>query len=86
MKIEEQELKTLQEFDKEKTDIIFNLGQIKIEINNLERRINELKEIENATLARFEELSKKVQKSSEELEEKYGSGIINLQTGEITQK
>lgn len=86
MKIEEQELKTLQEFDKEKTNIIFNLGQIKIEINNLEKRINELKEIENVTLTKFEELSKSVQKSSEKLEEKYGSGIINLQTGEITEK
>lgn len=84
--IEEQELKVLQEFDQEKSEIIFNLGQIKVEIFSLERRINELKEIESSTFDKLEELSKKIQKSSIELEEKYGSGIVNLKTGEITSK
>ena len=84
--LNEEELKKLQEFDKQKTDLIFTLGQIRIEINSLEDRINELKVIETSTFDKFNTLARDIKDSSDELEKKYGTGIVNLQTGEITLK
>ena len=84
--LNEEELKQLQDFDKEKSGLIFALGQIRIEIGSLEERINELKVIETSTFDKFSTLAKNIKESSDELEKKYGSGVVDLQTGEITLK
>lgn len=82
--ISQEELKQLQNLDKTKSDAIFKLGQIKIELLFLEKRVNEIKDVELTVLNEFEGIVYDINKISKELEEKYGTGVINLQTGVIT--
>lgn len=83
-KITQEELEKLQSLDKSKYDIIFKIGQIKLEVSFLQKRIGELNEIEKEILHEYDIISTNINDISKELEEKYGNGVINLQTGLIT--
>tara|TARA_Y100000389_G_C17414036_1_gene492626 strand:- start:1284 stop:1544 length:261 start_codon:yes stop_codon:yes gene_type:complete len=77
IKLSEEELKTLKDYQKKQNQITFNLGNVDIQKAILEGQRSTI--LEN--LANLQEESNKTAK---ELQDKYGDGNINLETGEFT--
>jgi len=76
-KLSEKELQLLSSYQTKNNDIIFSLGSI--ELNKMVQ--SEKKE---ELFKNFKELQKEQDITAKELEEKYGSGNINLTNGEIS--
>ena len=76
-KLSEKELQLLNSYQTKNNDIIFSLGSI--ELNKMVQ--SEQKE---ELFKNFKELQKEQGITAKELEEKYGSGNINLTNGEIS--
>jgi hypothetical protein len=76
-KLSEKELQLLNSYQTKNNDIIFSLGSI--ELNKMVQ--NEKKE---ELFKNFKELQKEQDITAKGLEEKYGSGNINLTNGEIS--
>jgi|TARA_B100001094_G_scaffold298033_1_gene321597 hypothetical protein len=77
--LSEKEVSLLKSYQQRNSDIIFSLGNI--ELNKMVQ--NEQKE---ELFKVFKELQKEQNNTAKELEEKYGSGSINLETKEIISK
>lgn len=77
IKLSEEELKTLKGYQTKQNQITFNLGNVDIQKAILEGQRSTI--LEN--LANLQEESNKTAK---ELQDKYGDGNINLETGEFT--
>ena len=76
IKLSEEELKTLKGYQQRQNQITFNLGNLDIQKAILEAQRNQI--LEN--LANVQEAANKTAK---ELQEKYGDGNIDLETGEF---
>ena len=77
IKLSEEELKTLRDYQQTKNQITFDLGNVDIQRAILEgQRSSILDELAN--------LQEKSNKTAKELQDKYGEGNINLKTGEFT--
>lgn len=70
IKLSEKELQTLNELQTKGNQLIFTLGQIEAQKTSI---FNQIQEVQNKN----DEIGK-------ELQEKYGDGNINLETGEFT--
>jgi flagellar biosynthesis chaperone FliJ len=70
MKLSEKELQKLKELQTKGNELIFSLGQIEAQKASVFNQIQEVQEEQN--------------KLGKELQEKYGDGNINLETGEFT--
>ena len=77
IKLTQEELKQLTEVKEKRDQIVYNLGQVDIQRAMLEGQRSSI--LEN--LAKLQEEETKVGK---ELQEKYGNGNINIETGEFT--
>jgi|TARA_R110000737_G_scaffold220022_1_gene235917 hypothetical protein len=77
VKLEEKELEVLREYQSKQNNITFNLGNVDIQKAILEGQRSQI--LEN--LANLQEESNKTAK---ELQDKYGDGNIDLETGEFT--
>jgi|TARA_B110000967_G_C18744894_1_gene489708 hypothetical protein len=77
IKLSEEELKTLRSYQQKQTQITFNLGNVDIQKAILEGQRSVI--LEN--LANLQEESNKTAK---DLQDKYGEGNIDLETGEFT--
>jgi predicted nuclease with TOPRIM domain len=73
----EEELNQLREFQTKNNEILNTLGQIEVQKAILEGNSTSL-------LSEMADLREKQNKMSKELQEKYGDGNINLDTGEFT--
>ena len=76
-KLEEQELKQLQNFQQESEILVSQLGQISFQKLQLEKQEEFLKQ-------KFNELTNKELEISQVLKEKYGNVNIDIKTGELT--
>ena len=76
-KLEEQELKQLQDFQQNSEILISQLGQISFQKLQLEKQEEILKQ-------KFNQLSESELQISTELKEKYGDISIDIKTGELT--
>ena len=76
-KLSQEELKSLKENQKEYSDLIFKLGQTDVQRSILEGQRSEI-------LSQIGDLQEKQNKIAKDLQEKYGDGNINLETGEFT--
>jgi hypothetical protein len=76
-KLEEQELKQLQNFQQESEILISQLGQISFQKLQLEKQEEFLKQ-------KFNQLNEEEVLISKNLKEKYGNVNIDLKTGELT--
>lgn len=76
-KLEEQELKQLQNFQQESEILISQLGQISFQKLQLEKQENFLKQ-------KFDQLTEEEVLISKNLKEKYGNVNIDIKTGELT--
>jgi len=73
----QEELTQLTNLQNQQNDLIMNLGSVEYRIFLLEQN----KEIFKAQILELEKLNNEL---GQQLTEKYGSGNINLETGEIT--
>jgi len=76
-KLLKEEINTLQEFQVKNNEIIGGLGTVEIRIDALKKQKIEL-------LEEFNKLSKDQNKTAKKLEDKYGTGNIDLDKGEFT--
>ena len=76
-KLSEQEIQDLKEFQIKNNQIAMSLGQIEIQKVILENQKNEL-------VNKLAELQETQTKLGKELQDKYGIGSINIETGEFT--
>tara|TARA_B110000977_G_C11062449_1_gene486503 strand:+ start:1986 stop:2240 length:255 start_codon:yes stop_codon:yes gene_type:complete len=77
IKLSEEELKVLQGFQDEQNQITFELGNVDIQNAILEGQ-------RSTVLGKLADLQEKSNKTAKELQDKYGDGNINLDTGEVT--
>lgn len=75
-KLTQEELQRIQQLQNQSQAIVSELGTIEISRMNLDARYNAAKDALNALREAEQGLAK-------ELQEKYGDGTINLDTGEI---
>lgn len=71
------ELSKLQEFRNKDNQLVFNLGQTELQIQGLEEQKDQILEAAKQLAAERNEFG-------QTLTEKYGSGTINIETGEIS--
>lgn len=71
-----EEVENLTSLQQQQNDLILQLGQVEYQLGFLERQ----KTLVNTQLEAFE---KKQQEEALKLEEKYGQGTINLESGEF---
>jgi hypothetical protein len=76
-KLSEQEIQDLKEFQIKNNQIAMSLGQIEIQKVILENQKDEL-------VNKLAELQETQSKLGKELQDKYGIGSINIETGEFT--
>tara|TARA_B110000483_G_C18140675_1_gene521304 strand:+ start:1269 stop:1523 length:255 start_codon:yes stop_codon:yes gene_type:complete len=76
IKLSEEELTILREYQKKQNAITFDLGQVDIQKAFLEGQ-------RASILDGLADLQEKSNKTAKELQEKYGEGNINLETGEF---
>lgn len=77
IKLTEEELTILRDYQQKQNNITFNLGNVDIQKAILEgQRSTILEDLAN--------LQEKSNKTAKELQEKYGEGNINIDTGEFT--
>jgi hypothetical protein len=76
-KLSEEELSKLKDYQTQNAKIIADLG-------NIELNISALKKQKETILKEFQELQNTQNKTGKELQEKYGTGNIDLVKGEFT--
>jgi hypothetical protein len=76
-KLTEEELQQVKEIKQQYTNLALSLGELELQKINLERDKEQLLEIQ-------EQLSMKEMSLVKTLNEKYGNGSINIETGEIS--
>lgn len=75
-KLSQEELQQLKEFQTESNNITFTLGQIDVQKALLEGQRGEI-------LEKLAQLQEKSNELAKQLQEKYGDGSIDLETGEF---
>jgi hypothetical protein len=84
MKLTEQELDKLKYFQQNINQNIFDLGQLEIDIHNFTEALRNSGSQKVDIIAHLEKLAEQESDFLKELEIKYGKGIIDPSTGEIT--
>ena len=77
-KLTEDELASIKNIKQEYSDLAIALGELELQISSFNREKSRLLESHKQLLEKEGELAQKLQ-------DKYGQGSINLETGEITQ-
>lgn len=77
IKLTDKELKVLKEYQNVQNQVTFELGNLDIQKALLEGQ-------RSAILEKLADLQEKSNKTAKELQEKYGEGNINIDTGEFT--
>lgn len=77
IKLTKEELKILKEYQIQQNDITFTLGNVDIQKAILEGQ-------RSTILDQLADLQEKSNKTAKELQDKYGDGNIDLETGEFT--
>jgi len=72
-----EELQVLKKYQEDTNTIIINLGKLDLQINLFKRNKEQL-------IKEYQELEAKQLKTAQELQDKYGEGNIDLESGEFT--
>ena len=75
-KLSKEELQSLKDNQPESSNLVFQLGQVDVQRSILEGQRSEV-------LSKLGDLQDSQNKLAKELQEKYGDGNINLETGEF---
>ena len=74
--LSKEEIETLSSLQQEQNDLIYQLGQVEYQLGFFDRQ----KTLVKTELEAFE---KRQQEQAQKLEEKYGQGTVNLESGEF---
>ena len=74
--LSKEEVENLTSLQQEQNDFLFDIGQLEYQSKVIENRKQNI-------WAALQELEGKQNKTAQELEEKYGQGTVNLQSGEF---
>lgn len=78
-----EELKSVEELRSSSTDLIFEFGQVEMEIMMTEKRLTELKSHKSTLEAKYGQLQDKESLLVKQFSEKYGNGTLNIESGEF---
>lgn len=81
--IEENHLNDINQLREQSTDLVYRLGQIEMELIAAEQRLDELKRAKIASIDEYKELQRKEADLVKTLTEKYGTGTLNIDSGEF---
>ena len=82
-KLDETEIKILTELRQKSQEKVMQFGEIEMEIIFLEGRIDEMLKMKDTFKQELAGMQEEERKVSKQLEEKYGQGNLNLETGEF---
>ena len=82
-KLDETEIKILTELRQKSQEKVMQFGEIEMEIIFLEGRIDEMLKMKDTFKQELASMQEEERKVSKQLEEKYGQGNLNLETGEF---
>jgi hypothetical protein len=71
-----EEIETLSQLQQQQNDLVFGLGQTEYQISFLNKQKDDIK-------TQLNEIEQTQRQSGQELEQKYGQGTINLESGEF---
>lgn len=83
IELENQEIEKLREINRRYNTVIFETGQLSIEIENTERSLLELKKDKENLYNDYEKIKEEEEIIAEKLTKKYGQGRIDLEKGII---
>ena len=82
-KLEQQEMQSIEDLRNQSTDLIFQFGQVEMEIMITSKRLEELQNAKSDLEGQYIELQTKEQNVINDLTEKYGAGSLNVENGEF---
>ena len=82
-KLEQNEMQSIEELRNQSTDLIFQFGQVEMEIMITSKRLEELQNAKSDLETRYIELQANEEKVISDLTEKYGAGSLNIEKGEF---
>jgi len=82
-KLDEAEINTLTALRQKSQEKVMQFGEIEMEIIFLEGRIDEMLKMKDTFKQELAGMQEEERKVSKDLEEKYGQGNLNLETGEF---
>ena len=81
IKLTDEELSQIKQIQDENTRIIFQLGEIELELRILEQRVQELNTLRNTTHTDYTSLRNREKELVQSLSTKYGAGQVDLESG-----
>tara|TARA_Y100000310_G_scaffold278369_1_gene296766 strand:+ start:230 stop:514 length:285 start_codon:yes stop_codon:yes gene_type:complete len=78
-----EELKTIEKLREKSNQKVIQFGEIELELFLAKQRINELENIKKEFQQNYTELQKEERELVETLNEKYGMGTLNVDSGEF---
>lgn len=79
-----EEINELKKIQEKYAEIYFEMGSLEIEISILEKNLNISKNKKQNLLKKFENIQIEESNLAQKLNEKYGTGTIDIDKGEIT--
>jgi ABC-type phosphate transport system auxiliary subunit len=83
-KLTQEEIDLVKDLQKQFQDVTYQIGQYQVKKYLLEKDVEAMNEQINALSLEISRLQQKDKEVAESLTEKYGTGYINIETGEIT--
>lgn len=82
-KLTAKELEDLKSLRQEHYDLIYQIGEINIQVEEYQKLIQELQENKTLVLGKYAAILLKEKEMAAQLSKIYGEGQINMETGEI---
>jgi len=82
-KLSPEELSDISKSKSEHDSILFDIGQLTVDIEELQSKLNSMVEDKNAYVQTYKTVLLRHNELALRLVDKYGTGQINLETGEI---
>jgi hypothetical protein len=82
-KLDQTEIETLTSLRQRSQEKIMQFGEIEMELIFLDNRIEEMHKMKDSLKSELATMQQEERKVSKDLEDKYGQGNLNLETGEF---
>jgi|TARA_R100001480_G_C4672124_1_gene173671 chromosome segregation ATPase len=86
IKFSDDELKKIENFKNNLSDIVARLGEVEIELTLLDSQVKTVQSVKDKLKTEYIQLRESEVKLAEELREKYGEGEFDITTGVFTPK
>jgi len=83
-KLTEEEIKQIKDMQAQYNQFVFELGSIEVQLQNVNATKSAIETEKNSIVEDIKKLGEREKELVTMLQEKYGQGSINIETGEIT--